>query len=82
MADGGDGRPQGETRLLNVREAAKYLGTTPKTLYSKAWRHQIAHVKIGRSLRFDIRELDRLIQESTVKPQELSARLDRPGEEF
>jgi excisionase family DNA binding protein len=79
MADGDNARPQGETRLLNVREAAKYLGTTPKTLYSKAWRHEIAHVKIGRSLRFDIRELDRLIDEGTVKPQELSIRPDTLG---
>jgi excisionase family DNA binding protein len=79
MAEGDNARPQGETRLLSVREAAKYLGTTPKTLYSKAWRHEIPFVKLGRSLRFDIRELDKLIEESTVKPQELSVRPDTFG---
>lgn len=79
MADGDNARPQGETRLLTVREAAKYLGTTEKTLYTKVWRREIPFVKLGRSLRFDIRELDKLIEESTVKPQELSIRPDTLG---
>jgi excisionase family DNA binding protein len=74
MAEGDNARPQGEARLLNVREAAQYLGTTAKTLYTKVWRREIPFVKLGRSLRFDIRELDRLIEEGTVRPQELSIR--------
>jgi len=67
-------RPQAaegsERRLLKVKEAATYLGTTPKTLYSMVWRKQIVFVKIGRSVRFDIRDLDAIIQQSKVKPQE------------
>jgi excisionase family DNA binding protein len=57
-------------RLLNVREAARYLGTTPKTLYTMAWRRDIIFVKIGRSLRFDLRELERLVEKSKVRPRE------------
>jgi excisionase family DNA binding protein len=61
-----------EVRLLNVREAARLLGTTPKTLYSMAWRQQIVFVKIGRSLRFDIHDLEQMIEQGKVKPDETS----------
>jgi excisionase family DNA binding protein len=70
MSDGDNTRPQGETRLLNVREAAKYLGTTEKTLYSKVWRREIPFVKLGRSVRFDIRDLDAMIEANKLRPRE------------
>ena len=57
-------------RLLNVRDAARYLGTTAKTLYSMAWKREIVFVKIGRSLRFDVRDLEQMIEESKVRPSE------------
>ena len=57
-------------RLLNVREAAHYLGTTPKTLYTMAWRREIVFVKIGRSLRFDVRDLEQMIEGAKVRPSE------------
>jgi excisionase family DNA binding protein len=55
-------------RLLNVREAARFLGTTPKTLYTMAWRRDILFVKIGRSLRFDVKDLEQMIEERKVRP--------------
>jgi excisionase family DNA binding protein len=58
-----------EIRLLNVREAARYLGTTAKTLYTMAWRRDIVFVKIGRSLRFDIRDLDQMVENGKVRPR-------------
>jgi excisionase family DNA binding protein len=60
-----------EVRLLNVREAARFLGTTDKTLYTKIWRREIPFIKIGRSVRFDVRDLEALIEQSRVKVQEL-----------
>jgi excisionase family DNA binding protein len=57
-------------RLLDVRQAARYLGTTPKTLYTMAWRRDIVFVKIGRSLRFDLQDLERLVEKSKVRPRE------------
>jgi len=57
-------------RLLDVKQAARYLGTTPKTLYTMAWRRDIVFVKIGRSLRFDIADLERLIEKAKVRPTE------------
>jgi excisionase family DNA binding protein len=60
------------TRLLTVRQAAEYLGTTPATLYTKVWRREIPFIKLGRSVRFDVIDLDQLIADSKVKPRELS----------
>ncbi len=53
-------------RLLNVVEAAAYLGLAPRTLYNrcapKAPDPFPVHPKrIGKSLRFDVRDLDRFI---------------------
>jgi excisionase family DNA binding protein len=56
-------------RLLDVREAARFLGTTPKTLYTMAWRRGIVFVKIGRSLRFDVRDLEQMIETAKVRPR-------------
>lgn len=58
-------------RLLNVKEAARFLGTTDKTLYSKIWRREIPFIKIGRSVRFDLKDLEVLIEQSRVKAEEL-----------
>jgi excisionase family DNA binding protein len=60
-----------EVRLLNVQEAARFLGTTGKTLYSKIWRREIPFVKIGRSVRFDVKDLEALIERSRVKAEEI-----------
>jgi len=57
-------------RLLNVREAARYLGTTAKTLYTMAWRRDIVFVKMGRSLRFDIRDLEQMVENAKVRPRQ------------
>lgn len=59
-----------EVRLLNIKEAARYLGTTDKTLYTKIWRREIPFVKIGRSVRFDVRDLEALIERSRVRAEE------------
>jgi len=59
-----------EVRLLNIKEAARYLGTTDKTLYTKIWRREIPFIKIGRSVRFDVRDLEALIERSRVRAEE------------
>lgn len=56
-------------RLLTVRQAAEYLGTTPATLYTKVWRREIPFIKLGRSIRFDLQDLKDLIEMSRVVPQ-------------
>jgi excisionase family DNA binding protein len=49
-------------RLLRVEEAAEYLETAKCTLYTWASRQKIPVVKIGRSLRIRLSDLDRLIK--------------------
>jgi excisionase family DNA binding protein len=66
-------------RLLNVRQAARYLGTTPKTLYTMAWRREIVFVKIGRSLRFDVKDLEQMIEKARVRPSQPTRGPDQFG---
>ncbi len=54
-------------RLLNVKETAQYLGLEVDTVYKKSRLRELPFVKVGRALRFDIRALDRLIEQN-AKP--------------
>ena len=54
-------------RLLNVREAALYLGLEVDTVYKKARLRELPCVKVGRALRFDVEALDRFIEEHTIE---------------
>ncbi len=51
-------------RLLSVQEAARYLDMAPGTLYNWASARRVTTVKMGRSLKFDIRDLERMIEEN------------------
>jgi excisionase family DNA binding protein len=42
-------------RLLNVEEAARYLGLEVDTIYKKARMRELPSVKVGRALRFDVK---------------------------
>lgn len=53
-------------RLLNVGEAAQYLGVSVDTLHKWVQFRQIPHVKAGRALRFDLVALNRYIDEHTI----------------
>jgi hypothetical protein len=48
-------------RLLDIDQAAQYLGMTPVALRHKAGCGEIVVVKIDGRLRFDRRDLDRFI---------------------
>ena len=54
-------------RLLNVREAAQYLGLEVDTVYKKARLREVPCVKVGRALRFDIEALGRFIGQHTIE---------------
>jgi excisionase family DNA binding protein len=60
-----------DQRLLTVRQAAIYLATTPSTLYTKIWRRELPYIKLGRSVRFDIADLNTLIEGSRVVPEQV-----------
>lgn len=54
-------------RLLNVREAAQYLGLEVDTVYKKARLREVPSVKVGRALRFDMKALERFIEQHTIE---------------
>ena len=54
-------------RLLNVQEAAEYLGLEIDTVYKKSRLRELPSVKVGRALRFDMVALQRFIEEHTIE---------------
>ena len=54
-------------RLLNVREAAEYLGLQVDTLYKKSRLRELPYVKVGRALRFDLKALERFVEQHTIE---------------
>ncbi len=62
VLNGGIGR-----RLLNVREAAQYLGLEVDTIYRKARLREVPCVKVGRALRFDLKALERFVEQHTIE---------------
>jgi excisionase family DNA binding protein len=54
-------------RLLNVREAAQYLGLDVDTIYKKSRLRELPSVKVGRALRFDVKALEHFIEQN-AKP--------------
>jgi excisionase family DNA binding protein len=54
-------------RLLNVEEAAAYLGLKVDTIYKKARLRELPCVKVGRSLRFDVKALERFVEQHTIE---------------
>jgi excisionase family DNA binding protein len=50
-------------RLLNLDQAAIYLGMTPEAVKSKAIQGQVPAVKVDKKWRFDRIDLDRWIED-------------------
>jgi len=53
--------------LLSIKEAADYLGVSTSFLYQKRITARIPFIRIGRSIKFDIKDLDRYIEECKFK---------------
>ena len=56
-----------QKRLITIKEASEYLGISVNTLYSWVSQKKIDYVKIGRLTKFDLRVLDRYIDNNTVE---------------
>lgn len=54
-------------RLLDVREAAQYLGLEVDTVYKKSRLRELPCVKVGRALRFDLKALERFVEQHTIE---------------
>jgi excisionase family DNA binding protein len=55
---------------MTVKEAAEYLAVPVTTLYTRAWQRTMPFVRLGRSIRFDRRDLDQMIDACKVYPVE------------
>jgi excisionase family DNA binding protein len=51
-------------RLLSVKNTASYLGISPQTIYNALTTRKfpIQPLRLGRSVRFDVRDLDTYIE--------------------
>jgi excisionase family DNA binding protein len=54
-------------RLLNTTESAAYLGIGRRTIQERVAARELACVKIGKSIRFDVADLDAFIESRKVK---------------
>jgi excisionase family DNA binding protein len=55
-------------RLLDVGQAAKYIGLSRHTLYTMVSQRRIPYVKVGRLTKFDLKALDAWIKRHSVMP--------------
>ncbi len=56
-----------QKRLLTVKEASAYLGISVNTIYSWVSQKKIDYVKIGRLTKFDLKVLDKYIENNTIE---------------
>jgi excisionase family DNA binding protein len=61
-------------RLLNVREAAFFLGIAPGTIYNQVSRNSkkrfpIPFTRVGKLIRFDIDDLEKFLKAGSEKEQ-------------
>ena len=54
-------------RLMNIKEAAKFLNVAIQTLYTKVSKNEIPHMKRGKRLYFDGQELMQYLREGKKK---------------
>jgi excisionase family DNA binding protein len=56
-----------EKRLLDINDLAIYLHISKNTLYNWLYRRKIPHIKVGRSVRFDLKDIEKWINEKRVE---------------
>lgn len=59
-----------QKRLITINELAEYTGNTVKTLYVWVYQKKIPYIKWGRNIRFDLNEIDNLIDRCRVSARE------------
>ncbi len=50
--------PQPGQRLFDVQQAGVFLGVSPWTVRNLIWAADLPHVKVGRLIRVDLRDLE------------------------
>lgn len=57
----------GETHLMDIQQAAEYLGLTVGTMYQWRSQHKIPYIKVGHRVKFKKEQLDQWLAERTVQ---------------
>jgi excisionase family DNA binding protein len=57
-----------QERLLTVKETALMLSMKPSTVYRWAEERKLCTVKLGRSVRFRLRDIEQLITKNLHRP--------------
>lgn len=66
-----------EKRLLSVAEASTFLGVSRSFLYKLAESKAIPHLRLGRAIRFDIRQIETWLGRQTVREVDYCEKLRR-----
>lgn len=64
-------------RLMTIRQASEFLCVSESFLYHKVAAGALEHVKLGRAVRFDLRALERYIEENLHGEKDWSEVMDR-----
>lgn len=56
-----------ERRFLGIKEFAQYLGLTEGTLYVWICHKKIPYLKLGKLVKFDLKEIERWLEEKKVE---------------
>jgi len=56
-----------EKRYLGMGECSEYIGVTKGTLYVWVCRKRIPYLKIGKLVKFDMKEIDHWLKEKRIK---------------
>ncbi|MFA5349924.1 MAG: helix-turn-helix domain-containing protein [Candidatus Omnitrophota bacterium] len=57
-----------EKRFLGINELSEYLGITKGTLYVWTCQKKIPYLKVGRLVKFDLREIETWLSKKRIKP--------------
>lgn len=58
---------QGAPNLMNIQQAAEYLGLSVGTLYQWRCQRKVPYIKVGRKLKFKKDQLDQWLAARTVQ---------------
>ncbi len=56
-----------EKRYMGMVECSEYIGVTKGTLYVWVCHKRITYIKIGKLVKFDLREIDHWLQHRRIK---------------
>ena len=55
-----------DRRFIGIKELEQYTGISRNTIYSWIWLKKIPYIKLGKLVRFDLKEIDGWVAENHV----------------